>query len=254
MFLNRRLFNLVATTVAVAALGAASAGHALAGDTTCWGGSIASGDYSNLSIAGPCTIESGLVTVEHNLTVLPGGSLNAAYAGSNVTVDGNVDVQTNGILILGCEPNFFPCLNDQVGNTLSTKDTIGGNLTGDNALTVLVHHAAIGHNVTLSGGGGGVGCSPVPLFENAPYLGTQLDHAPPYGDFEDLTIGGNLTITGWRSCWLGVLRVTIPHNFDFNSNVNADPDGNEVATNSIVGNFNCAGNSPAPQIGDSGVP
>jgi hypothetical protein len=34
-------------------------------------------------------------------------------------------------------------------------------------------------------------------------------------------------------------------------NVVADPDGNEVVTNTIYGSLNCAGNDPAPQVGDS---
>ena len=34
--------------------------------------------------------------------------------------------------------------------------------------------------------------------------------------------------------------------------MNADPDANEIANNSIGHNLNCAGNSPSPQIGDSG--
>jgi hypothetical protein len=38
---------------------------------------------------------------------------------------------------------------------------------------------------------------------------------------------------------------------NLNGNVLADPDGNEYVTNTIHGSLNCAGNSPAPQIGDS---
>jgi hypothetical protein len=243
MIVYRRLFSFIAATVAVVVLMAASAGDAWAdGDVTCFGGPIASGVYKNLTIAGTCIANAGPVTVEHNLTVLISANLIAAFAGSNVTVGGNLDVQANGILILGCEPNFFTCFNDP-SNTLSTTDTIAGNLTAENALTVLVHHSNIGKNVSLSGGGGGISCGIFP-----PALGG----APAYGDFEDNIIQGNLTITGWHSCWLGVIRDTITHNVNFQDNVTADPDGNEVATNSIGGNLNCTGNSPSPQIGDSG--
>jgi hypothetical protein len=38
---------------------------------------------------------------------------------------------------------------------------------------------------------------------------------------------------------------------NLNDNTLADPDGNEYVTNTINGSFNCAGNSPAPQVGDS---
>jgi hypothetical protein len=86
---------------------------------TCWGGSVASGVYGNLKIAGACTVDAGSVTVEHDLTVLPGGSLVASaggsltpQVGSDVKVGGNIEVQSNGILVLGCEPIYFICSND----------------------------------------------------------------------------------------------------------------------------------------------
>jgi hypothetical protein len=262
MIVYRRLFGLVVAIVAVVVLVGASAGNAspsgrgsrassAGGNETCFGGSIAAGVYSNLSIAGFCNVDSGSVTVEHNLTVLPGGTLNAQFGGtdtvpaSDVTVGGNLDVQTNGVLVLGCEPFHFTCQNDpnpSTGGTFSNSASVGGNLTAEDALAVVVHVTAIGHNVTMSGGGGGVTCSG--------FLPVLL--SPPYGDFEDNTIGGNLTISGWHSCWLGAFRDTIRGNVDWHSNVTADPDGNEIATNSIGRNLNCAGNSPNPQIGDSG--
>jgi hypothetical protein len=240
----RQFTKLMLSSVAVVFLVAASANGASVGDVTCTGGSIASGVYSNLNIAGPCSLNAGSVTVEHKLTVLPGGILLAAFGGSDITVGDNVDVQANGVLIMGCEPIFFICLNDpdQKIGTFSTTDTVGGTLTAENALAVIVHHSAVGHNVVLSGGGGGVSCASSPA----------LGGAPPFGDFEDNTIGGNLTITGWHSCWLGALRNLVRQNINFHGNLTADPDGNEIANNSIGRNLNCTGNSPSPQIGDSG--
>ena len=257
----RRLFGFVVATVAAVVLVAASVGDpsvaASAGgsgdesNATCSGGSIASGVYESLKIAGACTVDSGSVKVEHNLTVLPGGSLIALVGGSftmpvgsDLTVGGDLDVQTNGILLLGCEPIHFICSNDPDQKTGSyvTKDTVGGSLRAENALAVVVHQTAIGHNVSLSGGGGGVSCSPLPA----------LGGSPPYGDFEDNIIEGNLTIKGWQSCWLGVFRNTITDEVEFKDNVNGDPDANEIANNSIVGDLSCTGNSPSPQIGDSG--
>ena len=55
--------------------------------------------------------------------------------------------------VLGCEPDAFPCFNDP---SLTTNDVVGKNLTAEGALAVLSHHNAIGRNVVLSGGGGGV--------------------------------------------------------------------------------------------------
>jgi hypothetical protein len=46
--------KLILSSVAVVFLVAASANGASMGDATCIGGSIASGVYSNLNIAGPC--------------------------------------------------------------------------------------------------------------------------------------------------------------------------------------------------------
>jgi hypothetical protein len=37
-----------------------------------------------------------------------------------------------------------------------------------------------------------------------------------------------------------------------NDNVLEDPDANEYVTNTIHGTLRCEGNSPKPQIGDSG--
>ena len=221
----------------------ASAGAAHA-DATCTSGSVASGVYSNLNIAGTCFIDAGSVTVEHNLTVLSGENLIAIFGGSDVMVGGNIVVEANGVLILGCEPIHFICANDpdQTVGSLSTADTVGGNLTSESALAVIVHATIIGRNVSLNGGGGGVSCIPSPV----------LGGSPPFTDSEDVTIGGNLTITGLQTCFIGVFRNTITQNFVLNGNVDADPDGNELADNSIVHNLNCAGNSPSPQIGDSG--
>ncbi len=253
----RRLFNFVAATVAVLALVGASAGASTPDASggingTCTGGSIPSGVYSNLSIAGVCTVDAGSVQVQQNLTVLPGGTLIAAYGGtdttrvgSNLNVGGNLYVRTNGILVLGCEPINFICYNDpdQSVGTYFTRDSVGGDLIAENALAVVVHISVVGHNVSLNGGGGGVSsCS-----ESLPALGG----APPYGDFEDMVIGGNLTITGWQSCWLGFFRDSITGSVSFNNNMTGDPDGNEIATNTIGGDLRCTGNSPSPQIGDS---
>jgi hypothetical protein len=259
MNVYRWVFGLVAAAIAMVVLVAPSARvrasvHDDSDDdvATCSGGSVASGVYKNLNIAGVCTVDAGSVTVKRNLTVLPGGSLVAVVGGSfstpvasDVTVGGNLDVQANGILVMGCEPVHFPCSNDpdaSTGGSYLTTDTIGGSLRAENALAVVVHSTAIGHNVSLNGGGGGVSCSPLPA----------LGGSPPYGDFEDDIIEGTLTIKGLQTCWLGVVRDTITENVDFKDNVDGDPDGNEILSNSIVGNLSCTGNSPSPQIGDSG--
>ena len=223
---------------------AASAASAATGDAACSGGSIAAGTYQSLTVTGFCSADAGPVTVTKNLTVASGAALLAAFGGSDVNVAGNVTVGSQAILVLGCEPEAFPCLNDpdQTVGTLSTNDHVGGNLTANGALMVLAHNNTIGGNVTQSGGGGGVNCSTFPLGQDGP---------PAYSTYEDNTIGRNASVTGLGTCWLGFIRNAVTRNVNFNSNVTFDPDGNEVVTNSVGSNLNCSGNSPAPQVGDS---
>jgi hypothetical protein len=231
--------GLVAFLLGVNTQGALAAG----GNITCQGGSIAPGTYASLVIAGACRLDAGPVTVQGNLTVRAGADLYAAFGGSDLKVGGNLNVHSGAVLVLGCEPFVFTCFNDDPNNpTMSTNDVLGKNLTAEGALAVLVHHNTLSGNVVLSGGGGGVNCDPQPA----------LFGSPAYATYEDDAIGGNVSITGWRSCWLGFFRESVSGNVAFNNNVTADPDGNEVATNTISGGLHCSNNSPAPQLGDSG--
>src|SRR5689334_20732095 len=97
--------GLAATVMAAGMVQVASqAASNAASASTCAGGSVASGSYSSLTVTGFCTVNGGSVSVATNLTVAPGGELVAAFGGSDVHVGGNVVVQSNGVLILGCEP------------------------------------------------------------------------------------------------------------------------------------------------------
>ena len=234
----RKLVGATAGFVMLVGLAAAGPASGGTGTTTCFGGSIGSGTFGNIVIAGECSFESGNATTK-NITVAPGGSLYAVDGNSNLTVNGNVVVNTGGVLILGCEPEAFSCFDDEEA---TTNDVIHGNLDAHAALAVIAHANTITGNLTLNNGGGGYNC------DNQIFGG----ESPAYAAFEDNTIGGNATLTGWTSCWLGFFRNTVRHNVTFNNNSTADPDGNEVATNTIGGNLSCSGNSPAPQIGDSG--
>ena len=105
ILIAKRFGALTAIVVAVGALQLVSpaASYAASGQT-CSGGSVAAGSYSSLTITGPCTVDTGTVTVARDLTVAPGGELVAAFGGSDVNVGGNLAVGTNGVLVLGCEP------------------------------------------------------------------------------------------------------------------------------------------------------
>ena len=211
---------------------------------TCAGGSIASGTYDSLTITGFCTVDQGVVTVKHDVTVKPNAGLIAAFGGGpELVVGGNLNVQTNGVLVLGCEPGAFICFNDpdQENGTLSSRGTVFGNLDAHNALAVLVHDTTVGNNLLLHGGGGGVNCDGQ----------DALGGSPAYATFEDVSVGRNADIGHWQSCWLGFIRTTVQGNVNFHDNVTADPDGNEVTSNIVNGNLNCHGDNPAAQVGDS---
>lgn len=209
---------------------------------TCEGGSVPTGTYSSLTVAGVCTVDAGNVTVQHNVTVQPNAGLIALFAGSNLTVGGNVLVQQNAAAGLGCGPPDGQCFNDPGETpTLSNDVSVSGNVIGSNALAVIIHNVNIGRNVVLSGGGGGVNCTPVDLLQS-----------PAFSDVEDSMIGGNVVISGLQSCWLGFIRNNISGNAIFTNNTLADGDANEFVTNTIGRNLICHGNSPTPQYGDSG--
>ncbi len=212
---------------------------------TCTGGSVAGGAYSSLTITGFCKVDAGAVNVAGNVTVAPGGELVAAYGGNDIHIVGKVTVATNGVLILGCEPQAFICFNDpdQKVGTLRTHDSISETLWTQDALAVIVHATHIEDDSRVYGGGGGVTCgSSIP---NLPAVG------PAYIDFEDNIIQGFSIIKGVRSCWAGYIRNTVGVDVKYENNVFADPDASELTTNTVGRNMICFDNSPPVQFGDS---
>ncbi len=208
----------------------------------CSGGAIPGGTYQSIVVAGPCALAAGSVKVTGNLEVATGGALYAAFNGNDLSVGRNVTVDSNGVLVVGCDPEAFPCLDDPAG---FASASVGSNLSAYGALAMVVHNVDVAGNVTVSGGGGGVNCDGQPA----------LFGFPAYATFEHVTIGRNATITGWQSCWSGFFRNHVAGNMTYNDNITADPDGNEIQTNWIGRNLSCSGNSPAPQQGDShGLP
>ena len=69
--------------------------------------------------------------------------------------------------------------------------------------------------------------------------------SPVFSDFEDNTIGSNLSFTGLRTCWLGALRNHVRGSVVDIGNKMADPDANEFLANVIRGNIVCFANTPA---------
>ncbi len=215
-------------------------------------GSLPAGTYAAVTVSGVCEGNAGQVVVTGSVTVDPGAALVAAFAKnhsgsgtSGLTVDGNIDVGSGAALVLGCEASAFACVDDPNQNspTLNAAETVKGSVISTNALGVVMHLTTIGGDASQSGGGGGVSCTPYGIFAKF--------QSPVYSDYEDNTIGGNLRITGLKSCWVGALREKVGGSATFSDNTMADPDANEMLTNHVGGNLLCTDNSPAIQYGDS---
>jgi hypothetical protein len=259
------LIGLMVTPVLMAS--AASAAPANGGMYVCTGGNIAPGSYKSILVTGVCYMPVGTIIVHQNLTVAPGALLDAVTPGdppgkpvvpATVRIRGNVFVGQGAVLVLGCSPNIS-CSNPPG----ISFDRVGGNITALGALAVVLHSATIGGSVTVLGGGGGAaggansgGCFntakfpiPAPWSKDAA-LSNPKTGSPQYTDAEDNSIGGNLTIAGQQTCWLGALRNRVRGNVTAANNATSDPDGMEINNNLLAGNITCLNNDPAVQFGD----
>jgi hypothetical protein len=239
------------------------------GGTTGVPTNIAPGTYESITVSGVCTISFGNVRVEKNVTVEPGALLDNGTPGDPTTpkgsqvvagnfyVGGNIKVGKGAVLILGCSPNSScggGAMGPPPGPGISSA-YVRGNVTAVQALGVVVHSSSIGGNFTVVGGGGGTtnasgqnACAAAPP---APWSQDPgLTGNPVYTDVEDASIGGNYTIAGVQSCWLGSLRNQIRGDATFVGNQMADPDAMEIGNNLIRQDFTCFNNKPAPQFGD----
>jgi hypothetical protein len=248
---------------------AASADPAYGGNAyTCAGGDVAPGTYTSMLITGVCYMPAGTIVVRGNLTVAPGALLDAGanpgdpasspVVTATVQVRGNVFVGQGAVFVLGCSPNLLG-----ICPTALTFDSIGGNLISSNALANVVHGTSIGGNVSVVGGGSGAaggaasgGCFdtaaypiPAPWSEDA----ALANAVPEYTDFEDNSIGGNLTVVGVQTCWLGAVRDLVGGSITVAGDATSDPDGMEIDDNMAGGNLTCLANDPAVQFGDSGA-
>ena len=213
---------------------------------------VLAGTYrGSVVVAGVCFVNGGAAVIKGDLILAPGSALNATFAlndvtgtgASSLTVKGDVRVGPGALLAMGCEPNETPCSDDP---TLAGQNKVFGNITAVQAVGVLLHASTVKGSVSVFGGGGAESCNP-------PFPGAFADiGSPPFTDAEDNSIGGNLTITGLKSCWLGALRNSVRGNVFVAGNTMADPDANEILANVVRGSIACFANSPAVQYGDSG--
>jgi hypothetical protein len=206
---------------------------------TCSGGVLQPGIYDGLTVTGDCKV-TGDVTINGNLTVKPNAYLDAAYLGTRLTINGNVNVAKDAKLGLGCTFGYHDCgfAADWLGNV-----TVNGNIVANQALTMFLDFVTIHGNVVANGGG-------------------DISRVDPGGlvfPIKDNVIDGNVTVQGWEGAWFGVIRNTIGGNVSVigTAGTRLDPatgapDSTEIVTNIIAGNLVCLRNSPPAQIGDSG--
>jgi hypothetical protein len=211
----------------------------------CTGGNIAPGSYQSIIVTGICYMPKGTIRVRGNLTVAPGALLDAVTPGdppghpvvpATVRIGGNVFVGKGAVLVLGCSPNISCSSPPGI-----SFDRVSGNLTALGSLAVVIHSATIGGSVSVLGGGGGAaggansgGCFntkkfpiPAPWSKDAA-LANPKTGSPQYTDLEDVSIGGNLTVAGVQTCWLGSLRNQVRGSLTYVGNVTSDPDGMEI--------------------------
>jgi hypothetical protein len=157
--------------------------------------------------------------------VVPAGAV--CLSEGPVTIRGGLSIRAGATFVLGSEENPVP------------TGTISGGVHASNAASVQIHFTTINGGVDIRGGSGPFG-GPFDVTFNA---------------IEDNRINGGATVEGYNGFWFGFIRNHVNGSVNLNNNVLTDPDANEYVTNTIHGNLNCQGNSPAPQVGDSeGLP
>jgi hypothetical protein len=206
---------------------------------------VLAGSFDDVVVRGFCAVNGGVARVHGDLVVSNGSALAAAFALNDVTgsgtsslrVDGDLQVRDGATLVLGCDASSFPCLDDPnpTSPTLSSPAYVGDNLSGDEPLGILVHDATINGDVSETGGGGGTNCTP-----QGPFAGFM---SPVFSAFEDSTVGDDVSIHGYDSCWLGLARLHVAGDVTLRNNQLADPDAIEVIGNTIKGDLSCHGNS-----------
>lgn len=216
------LSMLAAVAALLSLTGSSAVGSA--GAKVCSSGKITAGTYSGVLVTGVCTFDGPKVTINGNLIVAKGASLND-HAGSTTTVvvTGNVIVGSGGILGLG---TYDP--------TAPHDSEVGGSIIAMDPTSLYVSFVKV-HGDFISTGGSGPG-------RNFP--------------IKDNWIGGDLTLVGWSGFWIGAIRDTVGGNVLFSLNRGENPDSSEVMTNTIHGNLICNSNTPKAAVNadDGGQP
>jgi hypothetical protein len=167
------------------------------------------------------TCNGELAAGHYHKVVVPEGA--ACLSGGPVTIRGGLDIESGATFVLGDE--------EHPGDT----GTISGGVHATDPQSVQIHFATINGGIDVQGGSGPFG-GPFDVTWNA---------------IEDNRINGGATVEGYNGFWFGFIRNHVNGSVNLNGNDLTDPDANEYVTNTIHGNLSCAGNSPAPQVGDS---
>lgn len=234
--MGTKRLRILGTVVAAGAL-ALTGGPAMAAGSggaqtayTCTGGEIPSGNYSSLTVTGFCSVATdAVINVSGNVNVAAGALLDAQSAPSTIRIGRNVTAGAGSFLGLGCQPTSYtgnsahPCIVEPDGHSVIS---VGGNVTATNAQVVLLNGITVGRNVTLTGGGS----------EEIPW------------SIKNNTIGGNLTVGGQTTQWLGVLFNRVGGNVTLTNIVLHDPDpgapGVFIVRNTVGRNLTCSGLVP----------
>lgn len=175
---------------------------------------------AGLLVTTECT--GNLAPGSYDKVVVPRGAV--CTTEGPVTIKYGVTVNQGATLVFGSEQSS------------PGVATIHGGVYADRAASVQIHFSTIYGSLSILGGSG-------------PY-------GPPFDvtwiAIEDNTIVGSVYVNGYNGYWFGFIRNTVNSSVALTNNRVVDPDGNEYVTNTISGSLWCAGNSPAPQIGDSG--
>jgi hypothetical protein len=225
-------------SLAVAAALALPSGPAMASGSddhrpmgyTCTGGDIPTGNYASITVKGFCDVPAdAVINVAGNVNVAPGAFLDAQSAPSTITVGHNVTAGAGSLVGLGCQPDYphntgHPCAADPSGHSTVT---IRGNVMAFGAGVFLMNGITVRGNVTMLGGGN----------ETIPW------------SIKNNMIGGNLTVGGQTTDWLGVLFNTVGKNvvlIHITVNDPGDPSPTMfVVRNTIGRNLICEGLAPA---------
>lgn len=229
-----RTIAVVFGALALAVAGTSTANAATASNGSCSGGNVPSGTYANFVVTGDCVVPAyGHVVIMGNLSIAPYASFDAnQWSTATVAIHGNVTAGRGSSFALGCT-EAHPCMADG-GATRSGADYVGGDVVLNQVFNAAMNGIRIGGNLTSTGGGAGL-------------------YFPGFIPFsvKDDTIAGNVSISGLRTIWYGVIRTTIGGSLYLTNNAASDPDANEVVADTIGANLVCTGNYPAAQYGDA---